>query len=257
MNAVPHPTDEMLQALADLDAPAHTSSEEYQASGGSNADDALEAARGHLESCSECAERWGLLREVREGLGHDATPRDAEVLWRGIEAEIGVKSTSSPSRRWAWAALWVVGLGLGSLWWTQAGRPTEDPGFASGRGETPLVALNRLASPEASVRMAAVGALEPLLDRASVRDALLDLLRSDPDEHVRLFALDALGPAFAANQVPLEVLLGVLATERSPLIQTDLIVLIRRLSGQEPTDLQNLFDGAPLHPFVVAQLVTL
>jgi HEAT repeat protein len=102
--------------------------------------------------------------------------------------------------------------------------------------------------------MAAIGAIEPLLDQPSAQTALVDLLRSDPNEHVRLFALDALRELFESHALPVDLLVAALATETSPLVQTDLIVLIRRAERADPTDLRDVMDGARLHPFVLAQL---
>jgi hypothetical protein len=107
----------------------------------------------------------------------------------------------------------------------------------------------------ASVRLAAISDLTGEVSDARTDQTLLQILSSDPNEHVRLFALEALRGSLESGALSPEALVDLLATETSPLVQTDLIVWIIRIGG--PGMLPAVREALPpasTHPFVASQL---
>lgn len=200
----------------------------------------------HADSCPYCTARtqgndevWDLLEEAVP------TPRTDE-MWRGIADYLGRRRWlgSTPAR--AAAAASIVTLAVVASWT-----------FFGGDRQEPRHDSLAVAEPSAARRLAAVVDLEARGRPADAVPALMTLLESDPDEHVRIAALDALGDVIIEGHVPRSRLLPILERERSPLVQSDLLDLLLKTGGAEllPT-LRRALPRETTHPFVLAQLET-
>lgn len=212
---------------------------------------AAEDAVAHHARCAECAERVAQQLEVWRALGQAAPAPDSRKMWAGIESNLVPKGTHRPRPPvlpWAMAALLVLGLGVAS-WWQVASLRGRILDLEAANLE---LALNH---PSAPIRLAAVAGLSGGTQYEGSYQSLLQILRADPNEHVRLLALDALRPPLQSGELSAEALLGLLSTETSPLVQTDLIFWILEEGGSElKPAIRSALRTSPLHPFVASQL---
>ncbi|MBT8397727.1 MAG: hypothetical protein HKO65_05800 [Gemmatimonadetes bacterium] len=207
---------------------------------------------GHLDRCSDCAKRVREQQEVWNTLGSlDPGPR-SEALWDGIEAHL---TPHAAKRRpvirlpWAMAAALVLSLGLGASWQLFSLRAR----IASLEQANSELALGHNS---ASMRLTALADLPESPREQATIDVLLSLLRADPDEHVRLLALEALQGPLESGTVTPRALVEILAMEKSPLVQTDLIVSILGAGGPGMLPaIRNVLPQDSIHPFVSSQLI--
>jgi hypothetical protein len=208
-------------------------------------------AEEHSIRCSECAQRVAGQKEVWRAMATGLPAPDPEKMWEEIEPHLNAQV---PLRRpvtrqpWALAAVLLLSLGIGASWQL----------YSLGSRIAALEQANielALEHSSAAWRLAAVAGLSKNPGDQGAIEALLSLLESDPDQHVRLSALEALRDPLEAGAISTGVLVEILASEPSPLVQTDLIVSILQAGG--PGMLQAIRDTLPrdsIHPFVAAQL---
>ena len=205
----------------------------------------------HRERCPDCAARVTEQTELWNTLGSVAPSPRSETMWDIVETRL---TPPLAGRRrvktlpWAFAAALVLSLGLASWWQISSLRArithleSSNTGLALGHGS-------------ASVRVAAIADLAVEIRDEGTDRSLLQLLRTDPNEHVRLLALEALGGALDSGAVSAEELVGFLTTEPSPLVQSDLIVWILRIGGAEMLPaIREALPPTAVHPFVAGQI---
>jgi hypothetical protein len=104
-------------------------------------------------------------------------------------------------------------------------------------------------------RLRAVLSLDVTNAAGSDLAQLLDVLDHDPNEHVRLAALDAMTGSILGGRVRTARLLTILRHEESPLVQSDLVDVLRRVGGDAIVpQLRGALSPETTHPFVQDQL---
>ena len=204
----------------------------------------------HAEDCPRCQARLQGFERTWDALG-SIVPESDRDLWPSIAVEL---EEADRSRRLPWLKGLAVAAALAlvaSLWsvarlgWT-GGMPTERRAAAA-----EYLDLER---PAAS-RLALVIEVMKQEQEGEGWTSLMAVLESDPDEHVRIAALDLAARAILEGSVPRLRLLSILSAEPSPVVQSDLVDLLLQAGGGDI--LPSLRDALPVestHPFVLAQL---
>lgn len=203
----------------------------------------------HAEDCPRCQASIEGFENTWKLLGEVVPAHDGE-LWGSISDALD--RDPHPRRLpglalMAAAAVLVVALGV---WGVARMRSLEQ-----GRTERLAAGIELFDAQQAAAgRLAAVLALETGEQSVATLRPLLDVLEGDPDEHVRIAALDVASEAILAGRVPQARLLTILRYERSPVVQSDLVDLLLRSAGPEVVPSLRRALPPDTHPFVLAQL---
>ena len=207
-----------------------------------------DAVAAHLAACPLCAAEFEELGQTWERLGDLPHHRvDSAGMRARFDAALDAHQRVSTHRRlWpnrltgyglqfaAAAALLVLGVALGRQL-TPA--PTVDPQIAGMREELrdmrEMVTLSLLQQQSASERLKGVGYSSQLDQPGNeVTAALVDALMHDPNDNVRLSAVDAL-KRFASHDEVRRGAVEALSRQTSPLVQLALIELILEVGGTD------------------------
>jgi hypothetical protein len=205
----------------------------------------------HLEVCGSCREEVEGLVRLQAQLDETAVELPSPALRTGFyrmlaQAAVGVPAQSTWSRRpWMQAAitLFLLGSGFAAGYWLRGGRTSEGPA----RNQN-LVLLSQ-GGPElrmAGILLASQG--DP--GDPAPAEALLDLLDRDPNESVRLAAVDALY-LYGRQPRVLERLVAALPRQTSPRVQVALVDVLGGLREQRAVEaLKSLIQLPGLPPEV-------
>ncbi|HVT92660.1 MAG TPA: HEAT repeat domain-containing protein [Bryobacteraceae bacterium] len=217
----------------------------------------------HLDNCAGCRREVEELRSVWEGLG--ALPRpepDAGLRTDFYSSLREWQRRDSERRRPLWwarhpvaqgiaaAILLVAGIGIGRL---TLGH--EEEKFTNLQREVndmrQMVALSLLQQQSASDRLKGVSwTYRVEQSDIEVQDALLHTLKTDPNENVRLAAVDALRK-FSHSPETRAGLVQALTAQRSPIVQVAIVDELVDLGDKSSVQTMNGLLGQPeLNPSV-------
>jgi HEAT repeat protein len=220
-----------------------------------------DAVAAHLAICPMCAAEFEDLGDTWERLGDLPHLR---VDSAGMRARFDASLTAQPlgmARRRAWpihaggyglqfaaaAALVILGVVIGRQ---MAPAPTVDPQIAGMRDELrdmrQIVTLSLLQQQSASERLKGVSYTSQIEQPGSeVTAALLDALMHDPNDNVRLRAVDALR-RFADHAPVRRGAIDALPRQTSPLVQMELIEFVLEVGGRDAADALRRLSSDPM-----------
>lgn len=157
--------------------------------------------------------------------------RRADTVWSRAVSWLDALWPRQPQLQAAMVAVALVG-GVGVGWLAARG---EDPEIAALRAElsavSETVSISLLTHPAASERLRGVGLTARAASDERIVDGLLDLVRSDPNDNVRLAAIEALAGRLEEPGVKPR-LLRTLPEQSSPLLQMTLLDVLLPADGQ-------------------------
>jgi hypothetical protein len=220
-----------------------------------------DAVAAHLATCPLCAAEFEELGQTWERLGDLPHHRvDSAGMRARFDAALETHHHGSTRRRlWpnsltgyglqfaAAAALLILGIALGRQ---LTPMPTVDPQIAEMREELretrQMVTLSLLQQQSASERLKGVSYTSQIDQPGNeVTSALVDALMHDPNDNVRLSAVDAL-KRFAGHDEVRRGAVAALSRQTSPLVQIALIELVLEVGGSDAAGALRQMSGDPM-----------
>jgi Putative zinc-finger/HEAT repeats len=217
----------------------------------------------HLETCADCRAEAEAMALLWTTLGSDTAQLDAEVPHERMRARFHAALAAYESRSgildrlfapWAGrpalraalaAALVVVGVLVG-----RALPSPRDEDIAALRAEVRTVGLALLDHQSASERLLGVAWAQRAGDEPRAVNALLERLEYDPNENVRLAAVEALRPQLDRPEV-VDGLAAALERQDAPLLQVTLANALLAGGGTEGVAaVRRLLERKELDPTV-------
>src|SRR5688500_9461533 len=220
-----------------------------------------EAVAAHLAICPMCSAEFDDLSQTWERLGDLPHLRvDSAGMRARFEAALATQHGTARRRAWpihaggyglqfaAAAALLILGVVIGRQ---MAPAPAVDPQIAGMRDELrdmrQIVTLSLLQQQSASERLKGVGYTSQIEQPGSeVTAALLDALMHDPNDNVRLRAVDALR-RFADHAPVRRGAIDALSQQTSPLVQMELTDFVPYVGGRDAADALRRLSGDPMY----------